>query len=173
MSRGGCVELSVRVGRASRRTRRACLPRRRSRTNAGDLFARASAGREARVEAASGQREMGRLSGYARSRVVWPPFGAAARTDRRGRREDHAIDSLTAQKRLVQAGFGLALVPESSVRDELKLGSLKELEIPALRASIPVALIHRRDGYLNPAARALIALMSEKSLRLGERGSAG
>ena len=29
------------------------------------------------------------------------------------------IDSLTAQKRLAQAGFGLALVPESSVRDEL------------------------------------------------------
>jgi DNA-binding transcriptional LysR family regulator len=72
------------------------------------------------------------------------------------------IDSLTAQKRLVQAGFGLALVPES----------LKELEIPAMRASIPVALIHRRNGYLNPATRALIALMSEKSLRLGERGSA-
>jgi len=44
---------------------------------------------------------------------------------------------------------------------------------PYLRASIPVALIHRRNGYLNPAARALIALMSEKSLRLGERGSAG
>ena len=83
------------------------------------------------------------------------------------------IDSLTAQKRLVQAGFGLALVPESSVRDEVKLGSLKELEIPAMRARIPVALIHRRNGYLNPAARALIALMSEKSLRLGERGRAG
>jgi DNA-binding transcriptional LysR family regulator len=83
------------------------------------------------------------------------------------------IDSLTAQKRLVEAGFGLALVPESSVRDELKLGSLKELDIPAMRASIPVALIHRRNGYLNPAARALIALMSETSLRLSDRGSAG
>ena len=57
------------------------------------------------------------------------------------------------------------------MRDELKLGSLKELEIPAMRASIPVALIHRRNGYLNPAARALIALMSEKSLRLGERAA--
>jgi DNA-binding transcriptional LysR family regulator len=82
------------------------------------------------------------------------------------------IDSLTAQKRLVEAGSGLALVPESSVRDELKLGTLKELEIPAMRASIPVALIHRRNGYLNPAARALIALMTEKSLRLVERDSA-
>jgi DNA-binding transcriptional LysR family regulator len=83
------------------------------------------------------------------------------------------IDSLTAQKRLVEAGFGIALVPESSVRDELRLGSLRELDIPAMRASIPVALIHRKNGYLNAAARALIALMSDKSLRLGERGVPG
>jgi DNA-binding transcriptional LysR family regulator len=83
------------------------------------------------------------------------------------------IDSLTAQKRLVEAGFGIALVPESSVRDELKLGTLKELDIPAMRASIPVALVHRKNGYLNPAARALIALMSDKSLRLGDRRAAG
>lgn len=83
------------------------------------------------------------------------------------------IDSLTAQKRLVEAGFGIALVPESSVRDELKLGTLRELDIPAMRASIPVALIHRKNGYLNPAARALIALMSNGSLRLGERGGPG
>jgi len=83
------------------------------------------------------------------------------------------IDSLTAQKRLVEAGFGLALVPDSSVRDELKLGSLKALDIPTMRATIPVALIHRRNGYLNPAAQTLIALMSEKSLRLGARDRAG
>src|ERR1700730_5635869 len=78
------------------------------------------------------------------------------------------IDSLTAQKRLVHAGIGVALGAERSVRDELKLGALKELDIPAMRATIPVALIHRRNGYLNPAARALIALMSEKSMRLSE-----
>jgi DNA-binding transcriptional LysR family regulator len=82
------------------------------------------------------------------------------------------IDSLTAQKRLVEAGFGLALVPESSVRDELKLGSLNVLNIPAMRVSISVALIHRRNGYLNPAARALIALMTQKRLRLGEQARA-
>jgi DNA-binding transcriptional LysR family regulator len=83
------------------------------------------------------------------------------------------IDSLTAQKRLVEAGFGIALVPESSVRAELKLGTLKELDIPAMRATIPVALIHRKNGYLNAAARALIALMSDKSLRLGEPARMG
>jgi len=83
------------------------------------------------------------------------------------------IDSLTAQKRLVEAGFGIALVPESSVRDELKLGTLKALDVPAMRATIPVALIHRRNGYLNSAVHALIALMSDAALRLGDRDSAG
>ena len=69
------------------------------------------------------------------------------------------IDSLTAQKRLVEAGFGIALVPASSVRDELRLKSLARIDAPLLRISIPVALIHRRKGYLNTAARALIALL--------------
>jgi DNA-binding transcriptional LysR family regulator len=82
------------------------------------------------------------------------------------------IDSLTAQKRLVEAGFGIALVPHSSVRDELKLGTLKELDAPALRTTIPVTLIHRRNGYLNSAARALLALLSGTTLRL-ERGRRG
>jgi DNA-binding transcriptional LysR family regulator len=79
------------------------------------------------------------------------------------------IDSLTAQKRLVEAGFGIALVPESSVRDELKLGALAELDIPAMRTGVPVALIHRRKAHLSPAAQALIMLMSDAALRLGDR----
>ena len=83
------------------------------------------------------------------------------------------IDSLTAQKRLVEAGFGIALVPESSVRDELKLGTLERLDVPAMRTSIPVALVYRRNGYLNPAARALIALINDEALRLGEHRGAG
>ena len=69
------------------------------------------------------------------------------------------IDSLTAQKRLAQAGFGLALVPESSVREELRLGLLVSLDVPAMRTSIPVTAIHRRNAYLTPAAKSLLALL--------------
>jgi DNA-binding transcriptional LysR family regulator len=71
------------------------------------------------------------------------------------------IDSLTAQKRLAQAGFGLALVPESSVRDELRQGALVALDIPSIRTTIPITAIHRRNGYLSPAAKALLRILTE------------
>jgi DNA-binding transcriptional LysR family regulator len=67
------------------------------------------------------------------------------------------IDSLTAQKRMVEAGFGLALLPESSVDEELRTGTLRPLSIAAARVSIPVVLVHRRRAYLSAATRALMA----------------
>jgi DNA-binding transcriptional LysR family regulator len=70
------------------------------------------------------------------------------------------IDSLTAQKRLVESNFGIALLAESAVADELKRGTLANLSVPALRTSIPVTVIYRRDGYLSPSARAFLSLMT-------------
>lgn len=75
------------------------------------------------------------------------------------------IDSLTAQKRLAQAGFGLALVPASSVRDELRQGALVAVDVPALRATIPITAIHRKAGYLSPAAKALLGALVGSPLR--------
>src|SRR5262245_51461114 len=69
------------------------------------------------------------------------------------------IDSLTAQKRMVEAGFGLALLQASSVADELRAGTLHVLRVPALRVTLPVVLIHRRRAYLSGAVRALMALL--------------
>jgi DNA-binding transcriptional LysR family regulator len=70
------------------------------------------------------------------------------------------IDSLTAQKRMVEAGFGLALLPQSSVHEELRAGTLRALRIPALRVTVPIVLIHRRGAYLSGAARALLAILA-------------
>jgi DNA-binding transcriptional LysR family regulator len=70
------------------------------------------------------------------------------------------IDSLTAQKRLVEAGFGLALEPASSVREELARGVLQKLDVPELRARIDVDLIHRKGAFLGPATRRLMEVLA-------------
>lgn len=70
------------------------------------------------------------------------------------------IDSLSAQKRMVEAGFGLALLPQSAVEEELRTGTLRVLRIGALRATVPVALIHRRQAFQSGATRALAALLA-------------
>ena len=82
-----------------------------------------------------------------------------------GSAEIIAIDSLTAQKRLVEAGFGLGLLPESSVEEELRLGTLCAVRIAAMRLAVPVVLVHRRHAHWSGAARALLALLVERSGR--------
>ncbi len=76
------------------------------------------------------------------------------------------LDSLTAQKRLVEAGFGIALLPESSIREELRVGSVATVDVPALRTSVPIAMIRRKRGFLSPAAKALSALIRAEAERL-------
>jgi DNA-binding transcriptional LysR family regulator len=70
------------------------------------------------------------------------------------------IDSLTAQKRMVEAGFGLALLPVSSVDEEIRGGTLCALRLPAMRVTVPVVLIHRRRAYLSGAAQALVEMLA-------------
>src|SRR2546428_5568637 len=69
------------------------------------------------------------------------------------------IDSLTAQKRMVEAGFGLALLPASSVDEELRARTLTVLRL-ATRAALPVVLIHRRRAFHSGATQALIAALT-------------
>ena len=71
------------------------------------------------------------------------------------------IDSLTAQKRMAEAGFGLAILPESSLDEELRTGTLHAIDAPALTATIPVALIRRRNAFQTGAARALTAALTD------------
>jgi len=99
-------------------------------------------------------------------RPEWPaePYSAAVAqalaASGNGAAEIVAIDSLTAQKRMVEAGFGVALLPESSLDEELRTGTLRTLRVPELRISVPVVLIHRRRAFHSGATRALQGILS-------------
>jgi len=72
-----------------------------------------------------------------------------------------AIDSLTAQKRLIEADFGVGLLPASSIEEELRLGTVRLLPIAALQTTVPVVVIHLCQAYLSRAARRLLEMLTE------------
>ncbi|MDO8289358.1 MAG: LysR family transcriptional regulator [Parvibaculum sp.] len=72
------------------------------------------------------------------------------------------VDSLTAQKRLVEADFGIALLPESSIAEERKTKALAVIAVGDLDAANPVTLITRRDGYLSAASKALLEILTSE-----------
>jgi DNA-binding transcriptional LysR family regulator len=76
-----------------------------------------------------------------------------------------AIDSMTAQKRLIEAGIGIALLPESSVYEELRLGTLRTIDISSLQTTVPIHVLYRKNGYLTGATRTLLALISSVAVR--------
>ncbi|TYB47400.1 LysR family transcriptional regulator [Nonomuraea sp. PA05] len=76
------------------------------------------------------------------------------------------IDSLTAQRRLVEAGFGIALMPTSSVREELRLGSLRAIEVESLDAGLPVVAILRRRGHRGTLAESFLSMLKDHTPEL-------
>ena len=70
-----------------------------------------------------------------------------------------AIDSLTAQKRLIEADFGFGLLPLSSIQEELQLGALQLLDIQSLQTSVPIMAIYRQHGYLSNAVKSLLQVL--------------
>ena len=73
-----------------------------------------------------------------------------------------AVDSLTAQKRLAEAGFGMVLLAQSAVAEELARGSLAMITVGDLEAFNPVSAVVRREGYLNAAALSLLDLLQSQ-----------
>lgn len=82
------------------------------------------------------------------------------------------VDSLTAQKRLVQAGLGVALMPTSSVREEIRIGSLRMIEIGRAGMELPVVVVRRRGGHESGVGAAFVTMLEERmpGLRRRSRG---
>jgi len=77
-----------------------------------------------------------------------------------------AVDSLTGQKRLAEAGYGLAVLPESAIGEELAAKTLAVITVTGLKLANHVCLVTRREGYLSPAAHALIGLLRVASAEM-------
>jgi DNA-binding transcriptional LysR family regulator len=65
------------------------------------------------------------------------------------------VDSLSAQKALVRAGLGLALLPASAAHDELGTGRLVALRLSIRPRTAPIALVRRRGAFVTAAEREL------------------
>jgi len=78
------------------------------------------------------------------------------------------VDSLNAKKRLIEAGLGIALLPESAVAEELRSGSLATIRLADLDVANPVYAVVRRGGYLSPATLNLLALLRSAQSLVGK-----
>jgi DNA-binding transcriptional LysR family regulator len=82
----------------------------------------------------------------------------------------HPIDSQSAQKRLIEAGFGLALLSDSAIHDEVRAGTLATIEVDDVRIGDAVYAVIRQGGYLSPASARLLGLLKEGfESRAGQR----
>jgi len=81
------------------------------------------------------------------------------------------VDSLTAQKRLAEAGLGVALLPESAFREELRQGRLCALRVRDPEPHQPVVLVRRRGGRETELSRAFVTLLRRSARAVLGAGS--
>jgi DNA-binding transcriptional LysR family regulator len=70
-----------------------------------------------------------------------------------------SVDSLTAQKRLVEAGLGIALLAQSHAAEELKSSTMATIRVGNLVASHDIVMVTRRGGFLSAASRRLLEII--------------
>ncbi|MCS3450766.1 MULTISPECIES: LysR family transcriptional regulator [Bradyrhizobium] len=69
------------------------------------------------------------------------------------------VDSLTAQKRLVEAGLGIALLSQSNAAEELGSSRIATISVGDLAASHEVVAVTRHGGFLSAASRRLLDIL--------------
>ncbi|MBB6123374.1 LysR family transcriptional regulator [Sphingobium subterraneum] len=70
-------------------------------------------------------------------------------------------DSIAAQKSLIEAGFGVGLVPSSSVEADLRDGSLRQIDTAAPQPTVPIALVRRKGTFVSKASQQFARLIIE------------
>lgn len=103
-----------------------------------------TAGRRRTLKAFAGDRWLGFPSVGNQSRSLNQALIDQFTADGAAAPQITTVDSLTAQKRLVEAGFGVAMMPKRNVQDELAAGSLRLVEVTSFKTQMPVVMVRRR-----------------------------
>jgi len=71
------------------------------------------------------------------------------------------VGSTNAVKMAVESGAGVSIVSEWAVRNELRLGLVKVMDIEGLELVRDFFIVHRKHKVLSPAAEALLQFLQE------------
>jgi len=69
------------------------------------------------------------------------------------------FDNVETVKRAIEINAGVAILPASTIRNELARKELKDVPLSGSNFKRPLAVIHRKDKILNPAMRSFIDLL--------------
>jgi DNA-binding transcriptional LysR family regulator len=72
------------------------------------------------------------------------------------------FDNIETIKRAVQVGFGLAILPQPSITDELRNGQLAVVKLAEKEWTRPVGVIYRSDRNLSLAAKKFVQLLESE-----------
>lgn len=80
-----------------------------------------------------------------------------------GVRIEHAMefDNIETVKRAVEIENGISLVPQTSVADETRNGSLVAIEVESLDMWRPLGVVYRRHRAISPAQQQFVTLLKE------------
>lgn len=70
------------------------------------------------------------------------------------------FDNIETVKRAVEIDHGIAIVPEATVVQELRLGTLVALSFKAKEFTRPLAILHRKGRVLTPAMKKFVDVLS-------------
>ena len=70
------------------------------------------------------------------------------------------FDNIETVKRAVEIDHGIAIVPQATVQQELRAGSLAMVTLKGKEFTRPLAILHRKGRVLTPAMRKFIEILS-------------
>jgi len=81
------------------------------------------------------------------------------------------FDNIETVKRAVEINAGIALVPATTVENEVARGVIKVINLRGKQFIRPLAIIHRKARVLTPAMRKFIATLTGKATTEGAEES--